>query len=43
LVDQLEALAVVDDLQAVGQWYETFPQLSDGEVLELLRPWQQRT
>lgn len=38
LVDQLVALAVVDDLQAVGLWYETFPQLSDVEVLELLRP-----
>jgi putative phosphoribosyl transferase len=43
LVDQLEALALVDDLQAVGQWYATFTQLSDGEVLELLRPWQQPT
>lgn len=36
LVDQLEALAVVDDLQAVGLWYRDFAQLSDAEVLTLL-------
>lgn len=38
LVDRLEALAVVDDLRAVGLWYRDFGQLSDGEVLELLQP-----
>jgi putative phosphoribosyl transferase len=36
LVDHLEALAIVDQLQAVGMWYETFNQLSDRDVLELL-------
>ncbi|KEF41658.1 MAG: phosphoribosyltransferase [Cyanobium sp. CACIAM 14] len=38
LVDRLEALAVVDDLQAVGLWYEHFEQLRDEEVLALLHP-----
>lgn len=37
-VDRLEALAVVDDLQAVGLWYEHFEQLQDGQVLALLQP-----
>jgi putative phosphoribosyl transferase len=36
LVDRATVLAVVDGLQAVGPWYRHFPQLSDGEVLELL-------
>ena len=36
LVDQLEALAVVDGLEAVGQFYEHFEQLRDDEVLALL-------
>jgi putative phosphoribosyl transferase len=36
LVDHLEALAIVDQLEAVGLWYETFHQLTDHEVLELL-------
>lgn len=36
LVDHLVALAIVEQLEAVGMWYETFNQLSDGEVLELL-------
>jgi putative phosphoribosyl transferase len=40
MVDQLVALARVDDLEAVGLWYETFTQLSDAEVLQLLQPWQ---
>ncbi|MEX0588184.1 MAG: phosphoribosyltransferase family protein [Cyanobium sp.] len=39
LVDQLEALAIVNHLEAVGMWYETFNQLSDREVQELLAPW----
>lgn len=38
LVDHLEALAIVDRLESVGMWYESFPQLSDREVLELLAP-----
>ncbi|MFM7640962.1 MAG: phosphoribosyltransferase [Cyanobium sp.] len=38
LVDRLEALAVVQDLRAVGLWYEEFAQLSDAQVLELLQP-----
>ncbi|MFZ0406904.1 MAG: phosphoribosyltransferase family protein [Cyanobium sp.] len=37
LVDQLVALALVDDLRAVGLWYRQFEQLHDEEVLELLR------
>jgi len=36
LVDRLEALAVVDGLRAVGEWYERFEQLQDQDVLELL-------
>jgi putative phosphoribosyl transferase len=35
-VDELEALAVVDHLRSVGEWYRRFPQLEDGEVLQLL-------
>jgi len=38
LVDRLEALAVVEDLRAVGLWYRDFAQLSDAQVLELLQP-----
>lgn len=38
LVDRLEALAVVDGLRAVGEWYERFEQLQDQDVLELLAP-----
>jgi putative phosphoribosyl transferase len=38
LVERLEALAVVDDLEAVGLWYAHFEQLSDGQVLALLHP-----
>ena len=34
--DRLEALAVVDGLRAVGEWYERFEQLQDQDVLELL-------
>jgi putative phosphoribosyl transferase len=37
LVDRLEALAVVDRLRAVGEWYTHFEQLEDSEVLALLR------
>jgi putative phosphoribosyl transferase len=36
LVDRLEALAVVEQLRAVGEWYEHFEQLSDADVLRLL-------
>jgi putative phosphoribosyl transferase len=36
LVDRLEALAVVDRLRAVGEWYERFEQLEDEDVLRLL-------
>jgi putative phosphoribosyl transferase len=35
-VDELEALAIVDHLRSVGEWYRQFPQLEDGEVLRLL-------
>jgi putative phosphoribosyl transferase len=37
LVDDLEALAIVDDLRAVGLWYQDFHQLQDAEVIDLLR------
>jgi putative phosphoribosyl transferase len=37
LVDAFEALAVVDHLRSVGEWYRLFPQLEDEEVLQLLR------
>jgi putative phosphoribosyl transferase len=37
LVNRLEALAVVDDLRSVGLWYRDFAQLSDRQVLDLLR------
>jgi putative phosphoribosyl transferase len=37
LVDRLEALAVVTDLRAVGLWYDDFTQMTDQEVLALLR------
>ena len=36
LVDRLEALAVVDGLRAVGEWFEQFEQLDDSAVLALL-------
>jgi len=36
-VDRLEALAYVEDLNAVGLWYQHFPQLSDSEVLDYLK------
>ena len=36
LVEQLLALALVDDLIAVGLWYQHFEQLEDDQVLELL-------
>lgn len=36
LVDQLVALAVVDHLRAVGEWFRRFEQLSDRQVLDLL-------
>jgi len=36
LVDQLIAVAEVDDLQAVGAFYDNFEQLSDAAVLSLL-------
>ena len=36
LLDRLEALAVVEPLQAVGEWFRDFEQLDDGAVLRLL-------
>ncbi|MEY2644061.1 MAG: hypothetical protein RLZZ611_710 [Cyanobacteriota bacterium] len=36
LVDQLVALAEVDDLRAVGYWYQQFEPVPDAEVLGLL-------
>ena len=35
-LDQLVALAEVDDLWAVGAWYQRFEPVSDGEVLQLM-------
>ncbi|MCT0223659.1 phosphoribosyltransferase [Synechococcus sp. CS-1328] len=40
-LDRFEALAVVDDLLAVGLWFERFEQLTDLEVLKILQPFQQ--
>jgi len=37
LTDRLEILRVVDGLRAVGEWYEHFEQLDDGDVLSWLR------
>jgi putative phosphoribosyl transferase len=37
LVDRLEALAVVEPLRSVGEWYEHFEQLDDRAVRRLLR------
>jgi putative phosphoribosyl transferase len=36
--DEVVTLATPEPFFAVGQWYERFPQTSDGEVVELLRP-----
>ena len=36
LLDRLEVLALVDNLRAVGLWYQDFEQLQDQQVLELL-------
>ena len=36
-VDRLEALAYVEDICAVGLWFQHFPQLNDGEVLKYLK------
>ena len=36
LVDRLEALAVVEDLRSVGEWFGRFEQLQDADVLALL-------
>ena len=38
LVDRIEALAVVEGLRAVGEWYESFPPVGDDAVLQLLHP-----
>jgi putative phosphoribosyl transferase len=35
--DEVVCLATPDPFFAVGQWYEAFPQTSDGEVVALLR------
>jgi putative phosphoribosyl transferase len=36
LCDRLEALAVVERLRSVGEWYERFEQVEDRDVLALL-------
>jgi putative phosphoribosyl transferase len=35
--DEVRAVATPEPFYAVGQWYEDFPQTSDGRVVELLR------
>jgi putative phosphoribosyl transferase len=35
--DEVRVLATPEPFYAVGQWYETFPQVSDERVVELLR------
>ncbi len=37
ITDRLEILRVVDGLRAVGEWYEHFEQLDDGDVLSWLQ------
>jgi predicted phosphoribosyltransferase len=37
LVDEFVALSLPHNFQAVGQFYEDFPQVSDEEVIELLK------
>jgi putative phosphoribosyl transferase len=37
ITDRLEVLRVVDGLRAVGEWYEHFEQLDDGDVLSWLQ------
>jgi len=37
VTDRLEILRVVDGLRAVGEWYEHFEQLDDGDVLSWLQ------
>jgi putative phosphoribosyl transferase len=37
LVERVEALAVVEGLRAVGLWYGDFEQMTDPQVLALLR------
>ncbi|NLF31158.1 MAG: phosphoribosyltransferase [Planctomycetes bacterium] len=41
-VDELVCLAAPPDFQAVGRWYQYFDQISDEEVLDLLRQARQR-
>jgi hypothetical protein len=36
LAERLEALAVVEGLEAVGSWYRRFDQLDDDDVIQLL-------
>lgn len=36
-VDELVAIDVREDLDSVGQWYEDFSQVSDEEVIEMLK------
>ena len=41
--DQLEVLTTPPDFYAVGQFYESFPQVSDQEVVDLLHPTHQKS
>lgn len=38
LADEVVCLLVPDDFQAVGQFYDEFPQIEDDEVVRLLQP-----
>jgi len=42
VADELEVLCVDPDFAAVGRYYESFPQISDEEVLKCLRRLQER-
>jgi predicted phosphoribosyltransferase len=35
--DEVRVLATPEPFYAVGQWYESFPQVADERVVELLR------
>lgn len=41
-IDELVCVLAPEQMQAVGYWYERFPQVSDAEVLAELRAWPAR-
>ncbi len=38
--DRVVILATPRRFASVGEWYESFPQLTDADVLALLAPWR---